>query len=330
LVSISEPLRNPGTGAEMNRFVYCFALPGKTNWGLNFQLDKRPVMLDKKPENKPENVASTLFADKSTTKESSALEELGQWLPEPSFFRSLAANPLFWQGAAVAALVMIGLSLWPRVSAATSEGLDRVSSGWNEARSTFAEAAPELPVISLFTSERAMYRMAADFSDAQTLEVAETTFLLDQRTAELQDYRLDLNVDLSAGAASWMVRASDAENYYAFRLEPGKRADDPLKLTRWAVVAGEAIEAEPTSLEVPAELIAYSQAQVSVIVRTGTLTTLVNGQGVDFWRDVNLLTGGVAVEADGAVESATIRGNEDNWGRFLYNARATFLGEQVG
>jgi len=291
-------------------------------------------MPETKPEQSHKNVASTLFADTSESANSggSALSEFGKWLPEPSFFRALAANPLVWKGAAVVGVVFIGMLLWPTVSASISAGTESVSTTWNQARESFTAAAPDIPGVSQFTSERAMYRMAADFSAAETLEIAGESYLLDARTSELEDYRLDLNVDLAAGPASWVVRAANADNYYAFRLEPGRRPTDPLQLTRQAVIAGTATVDEPEAIEVPAELITDSATQVSVVLRRHTITTLVNGQGVDFWRELTLRKGGVAIQSEGAVRDAVVRGNEDDWGRFLYRARAAFesLGEQIG
>jgi len=292
-------------------------------------------MPEQKPEKFHKNVASTLFAahsEDSKPSRSSALSEFGDWLPEPSFFRAQAANPLVWKGAAAVGVVFVGMLLWPTVSAAVSAGTESVSTAWNEARNSFSEAAPDIPGVSQFTSERAMYRLAADFSAAEKLEIAGETYLLDARTASLEDYRLDLQVDLADGPASWIVRAANADNYYAFRLQAGRRSTDPFQLTRHAVVAGEETQEEPVTVEVPVGLITDDAAQVSVVLRGHTITTLVNGQGVDFWRELNLRRGGVAVQAEGSVRDAVVRGNEDDWGKFLYRARAAFetLGERIG
>ena len=78
-------------------------------------------------------------------------------------------------------------------------------------------------------------------------------------------------------------------------------------------------------VEVPAHLAkADDFNRISVRVVGDQITTLVNGWGVDFWRDERIPQGGVGLLAE-AGESALIRkisvtGNDDTWGLILYGA----------
>ena len=62
-------------------------------------------------------------------------------------------------------------------------------------------------------------------------------------------------------------------------------------------------------------------------VRDNQITTLVNGWGVDFWKDDTLDRGGVGFLAEGReaslVKDLRISVNEDTWGLILYGTLET-------
>jgi hypothetical protein len=84
----------------------------------------------------------------------------------------------------------------------------------------------------------------------------------------------------------------------------------------------------PVRAELPADIArSGGYNRISVRVRGDHITTLVNGFGVDYWRDKRFDSGGVGLFAD-AGESAlinrlTVAGNDDSWGLFLYGTIET-------
>ncbi len=148
---------------------------------------------------------------------------------------------------------------------------------------------------------------------------------LNTETAELTDYRYDFDAKIQNKAVGWVVRAPDTMNYYGLKLQQGGSASQPTySLVRHAMVEGvKSSVSQP--IEVPAHLAkADDFNRISVRVVGDQITTLVNGWGVDFWRDDRLPQGGVGLLAD-AGESALVRrisvtGNDDTWGLILYGA----------
>ena len=152
-------------------------------------------------------------------------------------------------------------------------------------------------------------------------------FLRDD-TLRFSSYRLDLNAKIQSGAVGWVVRAQDFENYYGFKLvESTRRRKAGFHLERFAMVAGTR-DSSTTRIELPPDLAkpgAFNK--ISVRVRDDQITTLVNGWGVDFWRDSRLAAGGVGLFADrgevALVNQFTLTGNDDPWGLILYGTVET-------
>jgi hypothetical protein len=144
-------------------------------------------------------------------------------------------------------------------------------------------------------------------------------------TTDLQDYRLDFETRVQSGAMGWTVRTTDGSNYYRFKLNMEGSADSPrFSLVRQAVVDG-VREAFSLPIEIPAHLAKADDFNgVSVRLVGDQITTLVNGFGIDHWKDERLTRGGIGLMAD-AGESALVRritvsGNDDAWGLLLYGA----------
>lgn len=161
-------------------------------------------------------------------------------------------------------------------------------------------------------------------------KIASGDMWLRQDTLRFTDYRLDFDARITAGAVGWMVRAQDYQNHYGFKLvESMYRGAKTYHLERFTLANGIRLPAEnPVRLAVPKGLVrpgAFNR--ISVRVRDGQITTLVNAWGVDFWRDDRFERGGVGLFADSGesaiVSRLTLTGNDDSWGLFLYGTVET-------
>ena len=148
---------------------------------------------------------------------------------------------------------------------------------------------------------------------------------LNTETARFKDYRYDFDAKIQSKAVGWVVRAPDTMNYYALKLRQGGTASQPTySMVRHSMIEG-VKSAVSQPIEVPAHLAkADDFNRISVRVVGDQITTLVNGWGVDFWRDDRIPQGGVGLLAE-AGESALVRnmkvtGNDDTWGLILYGA----------
>jgi hypothetical protein len=215
---------------------------------------------------------------------------------------------------------------------------------WSSWTRTSLERATEpiagfMRQLSTPMQERAAFFIADDFSNgldkwqgAESLHVDPAGWATVTRglsilspTSELQDYRLDFETRVQSGAMGWTVRTADNSNYYHFKLNMAGSADSPrFSLVREAVIDG-VREAFSQPIEIPAHLAKADDFNgVSVRLAGNQITTLVNGFGVDHWKDTRLARGGIGLMAD-AGESALVRritvsGNDDAWGLLLYGA----------
>lgn len=144
-------------------------------------------------------------------------------------------------------------------------------------------------------------------------------------TMELSDYRLDFEARIRSRAVGWVVRAADTSNYYAFKLvENGARGPH---LLRYPVIGGSRRGGNPLRVELPAKLARSDFNRVTVRVRGEHITTLVNGWGVDYWKDGALAAGGVGFLSENGetavVRKMTVTGNDDTWGLILYGTLET-------
>ena len=153
---------------------------------------------------------------------------------------------------------------------------------------------------------------------------------LRQDTLGLESYRYDFDAKIEKNAVGWVVRAPDLENYYAFKLiETRRRASLSYTMLRYVVLNGERVAGETgVEIPVPGHLTRPDDFnRVSVRVRDNQITTLINGWGVDFWKDSRLERGGVGFlseEGESALISrATVSGNDDTWGLILYGTIET-------
>jgi hypothetical protein len=144
-------------------------------------------------------------------------------------------------------------------------------------------------------------------------------------TMELSDYRLDFEARIRSRAVGWVVRAADTSNYYAFKLvENGSQGP---YLIRYPVIGGSRRGGSPVRVELPAKLATPEFNRITVHVRGEQITTLVNGWGVDFWKDGAIPAGGVGFLSENGetalVRKLTVTGNADTWGLILYGTLET-------
>lgn len=143
-------------------------------------------------------------------------------------------------------------------------------------------------------------------------------------TMELSNYRFDFEARIRSRAVGWVVRAADTRNYYAFKLVENGR-EGPY-LLRYPVIGGSR-RGGPVRVELPSKLATADFNRVTVRVRGEQITTLVNGWGVDFWKDASLPVGGVGFLSENGesalVRKLTVTGNDDTWGLILYGTLET-------
>ncbi len=188
--------------------------------------------------------------------------------------------------------------------------------------------------------QRAAFFIVDDFSDgidnwlsrsgrsiernADGLMASGDMFLRDD-TLRFSSYRMDFNAKIQSGAVGWAVRASDFDNYYGFKLVESRRNRmSAFHLERFAVVDGvRTTAASQARIALPSDLARPGRFnKISVRVRDEQITTMVNGRGVDFWRDSRFARGGVGLFASNGevalVNQFTVAGNDDPWGLVLY------------
>jgi len=218
---------------------------------------------------------------------------------------------------------------------------------WRDWFAKHAEAASRrvssaMEAVTRPVQERAAYFITDDFRSGpedwvnagEAFEINEPGqalvrgFTLHEKTLHRVNYRMDFDARIQRRAVGWVVRAPDTENYYAFKLvEAGGSAG--FYLQRWTVLAGRRDELNGTArVDVPDQLALNDTFNtISVRVRNDQITTLINGWGVDYWKDPRLARGGVGLFTDAgeaaAVRSFRISGNQDAWGKILWGTIET-------
>lgn len=151
---------------------------------------------------------------------------------------------------------------------------------------------------------------------------------LHKGTTTLTDYRLDFDAKIQNRAVGWVVRAPDASNHYGFKLLQEGSVDSPnFSLSRYSMIDG-VKSVVSQRIDVPAQLASVEDFnRISVRVVNDQITTLLNGYGVDFWRDNRIEQGGVGLLAEAGesalVRKMTVSGNDDPWGLLLYGTLET-------
>ena len=117
-----------------------------------------------------------------------------------------------------------------------------------------------------------------------------------------KDYRLEFFGQIETKSMDWMVRAHDAQNYYAMKfkvIEPGLRP--VIAMVHYPVVGGRPGHSTETPLNV---MIHNSMPyRVAVDVHGNRIVTSIEGQEVDTWVDDTLPSGGVGFFAEAGSRS---------------------------
>lgn len=132
-------------------------------------------------------------------------------------------------------------------------------------------------------------------------------FSLYRTAAPMTDYIVEFQGRVITNSLGWIVRAADAKNYYALRLELAKTGPaQAAELVRFAVVNGE--QGAEKRLAVPV-VIKNKTVKVRVDVAGPRITTYVEGRAVDFWNDTRLQSGtfGFMNDREGRAEIKSVR-----------------------
>lgn len=152
-------------------------------------------------------------------------------------------------------------------------------------------------------------------------------FSLHRDTMNLVSYRMDFETKIESRSVGWVVRATDHDTYYAFKLIESGKKDKTYKLLRYPVVDGAPAEDQKAEFDVPAELMKPEYQRISVRANDNQLVTFVNGYSIDVWRDARLPKGGIGFWVEkgesGRIRQLAVSGNEDFWGLTLYAAMET-------
>ena len=108
----------------------------------------------------------------------------------------------------------------------------------------------------------------------------------------LEDYRFEFMAQIESRSVDWVVRAHDADNYYALKftvLQPGPRP--VMAMVRYPVIDGN----KGARVETPLRMMIHANTpyRVTVDVKGNRYRAYVEGQEADFWTDDRLKTGGV-------------------------------------
>jgi len=108
----------------------------------------------------------------------------------------------------------------------------------------------------------------------------------------LADYRFEFMAQIENKSVDWVVRARDADNYYALKftvIQPGPR---PLvAMVRYPVVEG----SKGPRVETPLRMMIHANTpyRVTVDVKGNRYRAFIEGQEADFWTEDRLKSGGV-------------------------------------
>ena len=108
----------------------------------------------------------------------------------------------------------------------------------------------------------------------------------------LSDYRFEFMAQIENKSVDWVVRARDADNYYALKftvIQPGPR---PLvAMVRYPVVEG----SKGQRVETPLRMMVHANTpyRVTVDVKGNRYRAFIEGQEADFWTEDRLKSGGV-------------------------------------
>jgi hypothetical protein len=118
------------------------------------------------------------------------------------------------------------------------------------------------------------------------------------RSTPLRNYQMDFAGQIERKSLSWAFRASNAENYYAAKIEITRPGPQPnADLIHYVMLNGR--EWDRVQLPLPLTLERGSEYLVRVSVQDDHFITSLNGQVISSWSDGRLSRGGIGFFSDG-------------------------------
>jgi hypothetical protein len=120
----------------------------------------------------------------------------------------------------------------------------------------------------------------------------------------LSDYRFEFMAQIENKSVDWVVRASDANNYYAMKFAVLQAGPRPIMaMIRYPVIGGH----KGNRVQTPLRMMIHANTpyRVTVDVKGNRYRAFVEGQEADFWTDDALTAGGVGFFGE-AGESARV------------------------
>ena len=283
-------------------------------------------------------------ADRSTQKSEPlpelqvALRKLGKWLhalPRPAWFseetlQRIVFSRRFSQAFFIVIVVLFVSSFYTPLQAWVSGRLETVNSSVSRYSESLGQPVQKWTaffIVDEFRSHSDHWLSKGSIQINNEGLRPQKGVTLHRETLNLTNYKLQFEAKIQSKAVGWVVRAVDDVNYYAFKLNKTVReGSSEYNLVRYAVTQGK--PASPVSpIAVPAEFAREDFNRISVRLRGDQIDTLLNGKGIDYWKDSLFETGGIGFLA-GEGEAALIRkvavsGNEDPMGLILYGTIET-------
>ena len=117
------------------------------------------------------------------------------------------------------------------------------------------------------------------------------------RSIPLHNYQMDFAAQIERKSLSWAFRASNAENYYAAKIQITRPGPQPnADLIHYVMLNGR--EWDRVQLPLPLTLDRDTEYRVRVAVQDDHFITSVNGQVISSWSDRRLTRGGVGFFSD--------------------------------
>ncbi len=196
-------------------------------------------------------------------------------------------------GAAAAALLLAGIlvpQMKPKSAGAGTPWQGMSVRQWINSRATRAFQDDFRGGLSQWKTVHA--KMAKNWSYSSDGFIHPGALALYRPSVPLSDYRFEFMAQIENKSVDWVVRAHDANNYYALKftvLEPGPR---PLvAVVRYPVIGG----AQGSRVQTPVRMMVHANTpyRVTVDVKGNRYRAYIEGQEADFWTDDRLKSGGV-------------------------------------
>jgi tetratricopeptide (TPR) repeat protein len=218
-----------------------------------------------------------------------------------TFPRPASSKKLKWQfiGAAAAALLLAG-ALLPQIASRSAGGSLSLRGSlpwrgmsirqWVSQRATRDFADDFRAGLNQWKGVQAKWPKSWSYSTDGFIHPGQLA--LYRPSVPLSDYRFEFMAQIESKSVDWVVRAHDADNYYALKftvLEPGPRPI--VAMVRYPVIEG----SKGARVLTPLRMMIHANTpyRVTVDVKGNRYRAFIEGQEADFWTEDRLKTGGV-------------------------------------